>query len=137
MTDFFLRNEDEKLAENATHLDDIDLVPSTQGFTGPWGASLVVVAMKHGAHVCWKCGGFFDESKPEHKRQEIKHGETHILLHRGCVGGQRLTSYRGFDDTIRGLQARRFMAKATQPLATIANEAGGSAADSPLIVLPK
>lgn len=131
--DFFLRDSDEQKAEGATHLDDMDLI-SSRKFSGPWGPALVAVAMKDGVHVCWQCGGHFDNEVLRLKPEEQQLGYTYILLHRGCIGGSRLSSYRGFADIERGLQARRFMAKATKPLAAIANE---GAANSPLIIVGK
>lgn len=135
--DFFLRDGDDQKAQGATHLDDMDLISSSK-FTGPWGPALVAVAMKDGVHCCWYCGGYFDREKQKLKPEEQQIGYSYILLHRGCIGGGRLTSYRGFTDIERGLQARRFMAQATKGLAKVASETGPQpAADTPLIILAK
>jgi hypothetical protein len=137
MTDFFLRDGDEQKAQGATHLDELDLIHSRK-FSGPWGAALVAVAMKHGVHVCWQCGGYFDNQIPKFKPEEQQLGHSYILLHRGCIGGARLTSYRGFTDIERGLQARRFLAKATKTVAAAAESSQPApAADTPIIVLAK
>jgi hypothetical protein len=132
--DFFLRDGDEQKAQGATHLDDMDLI-SSRKFTGPWGPALVAVAMKDGVHCCWQCGGFFDPNKTKLRPEEQQIGYTYILLHQGCIGSPRLSSFRGFSDIERGLQARRFMAKATKPLAAVAAE--GQPDASPIILLNK
>lgn len=112
MTDFFLKSGDDQLAMGAQHLDDIDLIYS-KTYTGPWGASLVAVAQKDGVHVCWRCGEQFNETVPKYAPAEVKTGDALILLHKGCVSPTR--SSRSFTDIVRGLQARRFVAKAVKP----------------------
>lgn len=137
MSNFFLVDSDEQKARGATHLDDMDLI-SSRKFTGPWGPALVAVAMKFGVHVCWQCGEPFVNGDHKLAPEEQQLGYTYILLHRGCIGANRLTSVRSFTDIERGLQARRFMAKATKPIAAAAAEGQAApSADSPLIVLPK
>lgn len=128
VTDFFLRDGDEQRAEGAVHLDDLDLVYSKHEI-GPWGPILVSVAVKHGMHVCWRCGEPFDENgKRELRPQEVKTGYATILLHAGCVN-RRLLSVRSYHDIIRGLQARRFYAKATQSLDNVLKGAGSDTKD--------
>jgi hypothetical protein len=122
--DFFLRDGDEQRALGATHLDDIDLIFSERE-VGPWGRSLVAVAVKHGQHVCWQCGGPFDPQKSPLRAVEIKvqGASVPILLHAGCTG-TRPKSFRSFTDIVRGLQARRFYAKAIQPLERVRAASG-------------
>lgn len=140
MVNIHFRDEDERLASNATHLDDIDLVHSKL-FTGPWGPALVAVAQKAGVHVCWRCGGMFDTNVPEVRPTEVKHGTAYILLHAKCVEGQRLTSARSVDDIFRGLQVRRGMASVAKASQSVADAAAAgsqqAAADSPIILFPK
>lgn len=122
--DFFMRDGDEQKAEGAVHLDDVDLVYSKHT-VGPWGPVLVTVAVKDGAHVCWQCGGHFDPNgKRELQPQEVKDGYATLLLHSGCVS-RKTMSVRGYHDILRGLQARRFYAEATQPIAKAADKASG------------
>ena len=128
MTDFFLRDGDEQRAEGAVHLDDVDLVYSKHEI-GPWGPILVTVAVSHGVHVCWRCGEPFDENgKREIRPQEVKTGYATILLHAGCVN-RRLLSARSYNDIIRGLQARRFYAKAVKPFDSAASSTPADAKD--------
>lgn len=120
--DFFLRDGDEQKAEGAVHLDDIDLVYSKHTI-GPWGPVLVTVAVRDGMHVCWQCGGPFDPNgKRDLHPQEVKNGYATMLLHAGCVGRKTLSA-RSYHDILRGLQARRFYAKATHPVAKVVEEA--------------
>lgn len=117
MADFFIRNNDEQLAENATHLDDVDLIPSKVS-VGPWGPSLVAVAVKHGIHVCWRCGEGFNQNKPNLQETEVAMGGARVLLHSMCVNGST-RSFRSFADITRGLQARRFFANATKKVESL------------------
>jgi hypothetical protein len=121
--DFFLRDGDEQRAKGAVFMDDIDLILSEKGATGPWGASLVAVAVRHvdGAtvHVCQCCGEIFDEADPKRKSTEVRMGHAIMKLHLRCVS-ERPNSSRSFADIVRGMQGRRFFAKATQQLAKVA-----------------
>ena len=118
MFNFFIRDEDEKLAENATHMDDIDMILS------PVDGALVVVAVKHGQHVCQTCGGPFDENDPRYKGVEVKMGGTRQLLHARCQQGKsRKSLYGNFCNTIRGMQIRRSLAKAAEASQSIADTA--------------
>jgi hypothetical protein len=114
MTDFFLRSGDEQRARQSQFLDDLDLVPSKET-SGPWGPSLVAVAQRAGAHVCWYCGEQFNTDVTKHRPVEVQHGYARILLHAGRVGGQA-KSFRSFEDIQRGLQARRFLTRAVKSL---------------------
>lgn len=114
MVDFFLKSGDEQKAENATFLDDIDLIPSRER-NGPSGPMLVAVAQKNGHHVCWQCGEAFNPMISKLLGVEVQQGHAYILLHQGCVDG-RPKSFRSFLDVTRGLSARRFITKATKTL---------------------
>ena len=121
MVQFFIRDEDERLAEGATHMDDIDMVLS------PIDGALVVVAVKNGQHVCQICGGPFDEEDPRFKAQEVKMGGTRMLLHGRCHtqharAGQNF--YQVFCNTIRGMQIRRSLARAAKESQALAGAAG-------------
>jgi hypothetical protein len=120
--DFFLRDGDEQRAQGAVFMDDIDLIPSVRE-TGPWGASLVAVAVRHingmQVHVCQCCGEPFDESDPKRKSTEARMGFAIMKLHARCIN-ERPRSVRSFSDVVRGMQSRRFYAKATNTLAKIA-----------------
>lgn len=110
--DFFLRDGDEQKARNAVHMDDLDLVMSRLD------GALVAVAVKHGLHVCWTCGHTFDESTPKLRTTEVKTGLSRILLHAGCV--KRSDPSHIYENHVRGLQTRRFFARAIKPLADAA-----------------
>lgn len=102
MVDFFLKDEDQKLAKDAEFLDDVDLIMS------PKDGALVAVAQRNGAHVCWQCGDLFDDQDRKLRGIEVTKGYARILLHAKCVNYQPKT----FWGVQRGLQARRFFAKA-------------------------
>lgn len=115
MTDFFIKSDDgelEKLAQGATHMDDIDLIMS------PKDGALVPCAMKGGKHVCWQCGGWFSEDVPALRRTEVKHGYVRIMLHAQCESGPPLENRvfqnpaKLFSDNLRGMQHRRALARA-------------------------
>lgn len=112
MTDFFLRSEDEKLAEGATFLDDIDTIYS------PNDGKIVVVAVKHGAHVCWQCGELFNKDDKNLRGVETVQGTARVLLHAKCVGAKTKGS-RSFFNIERGLQARRFFSKAVNQVSNV------------------
>lgn len=119
MTEFFFRDEDEKLAQGAVHMDDLDLVNS------PFDGALVAVAVKGGRHVCWQCGEGFDESNPKFKRVEVKLGTVRILLHARCEKGKPGMSV--YYNNLRGMQVRRHMAKIARASQTIADSAAKTA----------
>jgi hypothetical protein len=112
MTDFFLRDGDMQRAESAVYMDDIDMVPSEKEI-GPWGPILVVVALRDGKHVCQQCGEPFSREKPHLRGKEVKtKGATvPIMLHEGCANRKK-RSLPSVHDLTRGMQARRFFAKA-------------------------
>lgn len=115
MVDFFLRDEDEKLAEGATHMDDIDLIVS------PIDGKLVAVSQKKGRHCCWQCGGMFVESSSQLRGVEVKFGDgPRILLHAQCSGGKPDVSI--YYSHLRGMQVRRFFARATKRLGDAAGK---------------
>ena len=122
MTDFFLRDGDMQKAEGAVFMDDIDMVYSKKE-VGPYGPVLVVVAMRQGQHVCQQCGeGFEEHGKRELRPEEVKvGGPVPVLLHAGCVRKKR--SFRSHHDLIRGMQARRFYAKAVNKVEKAKEEA--------------
>lgn len=105
--DFFLRDGDEQKARGAEMLDDLDLVTGRQG-------QLVAVAQKDGRHVCWQCGDLFDGDVSKLRPTEVKLGTAYVLLHAQCIN-PKIKSYASFTDRVRGLQARRFFAKAVKP----------------------
>jgi len=111
MTNFFLVDGDEQRARGAEYLDDVDLIYSKEA-CGPWGPSLVVVAQREGMHVCWRCGEHFDPSSRKQKPVETVTGHSRVLLHAACVAPAK--SMRSFHDITRGLQARRFFARAVK-----------------------
>jgi hypothetical protein len=117
MANFFLVDGDEQRARGAEHLDDIDLIHSKE-INGPWGPSLVAVAQRGGAHVCWQCGEPFDSADPKHRGVEVAAGFARILLHAKCVN-PKTRSTRTFHDITRGLQARRFFAKAVKAVSKV------------------
>jgi len=119
MTQFFFRDEDEKLAQGAVHMDDLDLINS------PFDGALVAVAMKGGRHVCWQCGEGFDESNPKLKRVEVKHGYSRILLHARCEKGKPGISV--YYNNLRGMQVRRKMASIAKASQSIADSAAATA----------
>jgi hypothetical protein len=122
--DFFLRDGDEQRARGAVFMDDIDLIPSERE-KGPWGASLVAVAVRHvngmQVQVCQCCGEPFDESKSKLRGTEVHMGFAIMKLHTECVN-KRPRSSRSFSDIVRGMQGRRFFANATQRIAKAVSE---------------
>lgn len=117
--EILIRNEtqDEQKALGATHLDDLDLLPSRRD------GRLVAVAMKHGMHVCWQCGECFEDHVPARMFVEKQLGYSRVALHSGCTAGSKVRSVRSFDDLVRGLQVRRGMAdiaRKSQGVATAA-----------------
>jgi hypothetical protein len=118
---FFFKDGDEKLAEGATHMDDIDMIQS------PIDGALVVVAMKHGQHVCQICGGPFDEEDPRYRSQEVKMGGTRMLLHGRCHARHSRAGQNLFQicwDRFRGMQVRRSLAQAARQSQAVADAAG-------------
>ena len=122
--DIFIKSDDvelEKLAANATHLDDIDTMPSERD------GRIVVVAMKNWEgqgtlrHVCWQCGQLFRAHIPKLRGVEVTWGGTRIMLHAQCVDGKPNPSV--YFKTLAGLQARRSLAKADQMTRSIARAA--------------
>lgn len=121
----FVRKEtqDEQLAQGATHLDDLDLIYSKH-VIGPWGPALVAVAVKHGQHVCWRCGeAFIDEARHKHRPEEVQMGYSRILLHAACVNPAK-SRRRIFSNIVRGLQHRRELARAARGSSSVAEAAG-------------
>jgi hypothetical protein len=121
----FIKSDDaelEKLAEGATHMDDIDLVMS------PVDGALVPCAMKGGKHVCWECGETFNEGIPARRRSEVKHGHVRILLHAGCEDYDvRKRVHQNpaqlFNNNLRGMQYRRQLAHAARGSQSVADAA--------------
>lgn len=118
MTEFLIRREtlDEKLAEGATFLDDIDLILS------PRDQTLVMVAVKGGRHVCQQCGGLFAEHDQQFRGVEVSlaPGSPRVLLHAKCenwADGRRIQ--RVFD----GLGVRRRLASAMKASSRIVDAA--------------
>ncbi len=123
MPDVFVKSQDvenEKLAENATHLDDLTT------FTGHHG-QIVVCAQKNinGTlqRVCWQCGDGFHQGHPDLDGVEVQWGGTYICLHAACesgraratrgkirLGGRRPTQV-DFQRTVMGMQHRRSLAR--------------------------
>jgi len=117
MVDFFLTSADEQRARNAQHLDDIDLVESKER-RGHWGGLIVAVAQRNGVHVCWQCGEAFVGTDRHLRPTEVQCGEALIMLHAKCIN-PKVRSFRSLADITRGLQARKFYAKATEKLSSI------------------
>lgn len=113
MTDILFRREtaDEQLAMGATHLDDLDLVPSKVD------GRLCMVSIKNGRQVCQQCGNGFDESHPKLKRTEVSlaPGSPPVILHVKCENPKMGTVQRIF----RGFEIRRKMARAARESASI------------------
>lgn len=120
MTEILFRREtsDDHLAKGATFCDDMDLVHS------PRDGAIVVVAVKHGMHVCWRCGEGFNEGNPKKKRQEVQTGFSRIMLHAGCETRRPMTQV--FTNLVRGMQIRRGMAKAAKQSQSVADAAEGA-----------
>lgn len=115
---FFLRDGDEQRAQSAVFMDDIDLIYSKTQATAA-GPKLVAVAVRHvngmSVHVCQCCGEGFDEKTPKLAPAEVNMGSAIMLLHAHCVNKRTRSSFRSFADITRGMQGRRFFAKATKP----------------------
>jgi len=110
-------SQDEQKALGATHLDDIDLVPSERD------GRLVAVAMKHGMHVCWQCGEGFEDHVPARRFTEKRMGYSRVALHAECVNGPKARSVQSFTDVVRGLQLRRGIAKIAKDTQSVADAA--------------
>jgi len=110
--------EDQKLAEGATFLDDLDLIVS------PRDGLLVVVAVKAGQHVCQQCGGLFDENDPRMRGAEVSlaPGSPRLKLHSRCQ-----STPKQYNKIFRGLQIRRALAKAAKASGSLAQTALDSA----------
>jgi hypothetical protein len=123
--DFFIRDGDEQRAQQAVFMDDIDLIYSEKSI-GSWGPSLVAVAVRHvdglAVHVCQCCGEPFDDADSKYRSAEVRMGSAIMKLHARCASGERKSSFRSFADVVRGMQSRRFFAKATDPVARAAGE---------------
>lgn len=117
---FFLRDGDAQRAQGAVFMDDIDLIHSERE-SSAMGPKLVAVAVRHvngcSIHVCQICGEAFDESAPKLRGQEVHMGTAIMKLHGVCAAGGRKRGFRSFSDILRGMQSRRFYAKATRPFA--------------------
>lgn len=122
--DIFIKSADvelEKLAADATHLDDIDILHSERD------GRMVAVAMKNWGgqgtlrHVCWQCGLLFRADIPKLRGVEVAWGGTRIMLHAQCVDGKPNPSI--YFNTLAGLQARRSLAKADKMTRSIARAA--------------
>lgn len=122
--DIFIKSDDvelEKLAANATHLDDIDIMHSGKD------GRMVAVAMKNWEgqgtlrHVCWQCGQLFIEHVAKLRGVEVAWGGTRIMLHAACVEGKPSPSI--YFGRVAGLQARRSLAKADQMTRSVAKAA--------------
>jgi len=115
MTNFFIRDEEQKLAEASTNMDDIDILIDTDG-------KMVVVAMRAGQHVCQRCEEpiAMYHSNPKLNGVPFQFGGTRLLLHPNCHNKKRQISIW---DNIRGMQVRRKIAqvaKDTQGLEDVA-----------------
>lgn len=112
--DFFIKDEDQRLAEQATEMDDIDLIMS------PIDGALIFVAMKKGRQVCQQCVQQFDNTNPKLRGVEVKMGDARMLLHAQCETGKpRPAVY--FNNKIRGMQIRRKLAAAAQSSQSLAD----------------
>jgi hypothetical protein len=113
MTELLIRREtaDEKLAEGATFLDDIDLVLGRND-------KLVMVAMKGGRHVCQQCGALFAEHDTYLRGVEVTlaPGSPPVLLHAKC---SNRTDTRRIWNVFKGLGIRRRLARAAKASATV------------------
>ncbi|MCP4244678.1 MAG: hypothetical protein GY772_29395 [bacterium] len=110
-------SQDEQKALGSTHLDDLDLVPSSRD------GRLVAVAMKHGVHVCWQCGEGFEDHLPARRFTEKRMGYSRVALHSECVNGGKVRSAQSFNDVVRGLQVRRGIAKIAKDTQSVADAA--------------
>jgi hypothetical protein len=109
--------QDEQKALGATHLDDVDLLPSIRD------GRLVAVAMKAGCHVCWQCGDGFEDHLPARKYTEKQMGYSRVALHAECVNGGKVRSVKSFNDVVEGLQVRRGIAKIAKDSQSVADAA--------------
>jgi hypothetical protein len=114
MANFNITPDEVLKAQNATFLDDLDMVIS------PSGGHLVPIAMKDGVHVCWGCGEPFDPSKDKKRMVEMRPpgAVVPVGMHMGCVGANRKIQVSVFDQ-LRGLELRRSMAAVAKPLIEI------------------
>jgi hypothetical protein len=117
VVDFYLKDEDQRVAENAVHMDDLDLIRNADG-------DLVAVAMKYGQHVCWRCGQGFNNAEPKLQRTEVKMGYSRILLHAQCEAGN--PNPRLYFNHLRGMQVRRDLARAARTSESVATAASES-----------
>lgn len=112
----------EAKARGAVHMDDLDLVIS------PRDGALVAVAMKNldgtsPQHVCWRCGGAFNEADPKLRRTEVKWGYSRIMLHAQCEKG---APRRMYQNNLEGMQYRRKLAETARKSQSIAAAAAES-----------
>jgi len=122
MTQFFFRDEDEKRAAmSSSHMDDIDMIPSTID------GKLVVVAQSEGRHVCQMCGDPFDPTDSRLRGVEVHIGYSRVLLHSVCSGKPKRSLYYRFHDNVRGVQVRRRLAAAAKGSQAVADAAEGNA----------
>lgn len=105
MTDFYIKDEEQRVAEGATHMNDLDLIRNSDG-------ELVAVAMANGQHVCWRCGKGFNNAEPKLQRVEVKMGYSRILLHAQCEAGN--PNPKLYFNNLRGLQIRRNLGRAAR-----------------------
>lgn len=116
MVNFFIRDEEQRIAEQSAHMDDVDLIMS------PIDNKLVVVAMREGQHVCQRCGEHFDPADPGLRGVEVHFDQARVLLHARCrEGSSRIQVFQNLE----GVQVRRRiaqMAKRTQAVADAAEE---------------
>jgi hypothetical protein len=110
--------EDQKLAEGATFLDDLDLIVS------PRDGLLMMVAVKGGQHVCQQCGGLFDENDPRLRSAEVSlaPGSPRLKLHSRCQSASKQ-----YNKVFRGLEIRRAFARAAKASGSLAQTALDSA----------
>jgi hypothetical protein len=108
--DFFVKSDEaelEKLAEGATHMDDLTTFYSERD------GRIVVCAQKNIGgtlrNVCWECGDLFHQGDRNLKGVEVEWGGTRIYLHARCEAKKPGSSlyYRN----LQGMQIRRGMAK--------------------------
>lgn len=116
MHNFFIRDEEQKIAEQSSHMDDVDLIMS------PIDGKLVIVAMQEGHHVCQRCGDLFDNADPGLQGVEVHFDQARVLLHARCrTSSSRIRVFQNLE----GVQVRRRiaqMAKRTQAIADAAEK---------------
>lgn len=141
MVDIHVKSQDvenEKLAEKATHLDDLTT------FIGSHG-QIVVCAQKNidGTlrNVCWACtpsrpeDGLFHKGDPDRDGVEVQWGGTYIALHAACAAGRpranrgrirlggRRPTQQDFQNITTGMQHRRSLARMDRQSAGIRDAA--------------